>query len=183
MTLHVDTIISKLRISKYYQKFYTFVPKGLIGSMLALVRCVAWHRASDKPLCDPVLTQFTDTCTHWIYRSSGWLLWLSRWRRASTSPVTTRATTLPTIPFLRKHRSRPQCFHRIPYKLVIIDTIITCPRWDDSRHNLKFRLDLHIYVSDRHPRCVAKMAHEIWQNLGTIQVPNCHYCACRWCGT
>ena len=37
-----------------------FVPKGLIDNMLALVQVIAWHLTGDKPLSEPVMTQFTD---------------------------------------------------------------------------------------------------------------------------
>ena len=37
-----------------------FVPKGPIGNKPALVRVMAWRRPGDKPLSEPMLTQFTD---------------------------------------------------------------------------------------------------------------------------
>ena len=37
-----------------------FVPKGLINNIPALVQIMAWRRLGDKPLFEPVLTQFTD---------------------------------------------------------------------------------------------------------------------------
>ena len=37
-----------------------FVPKGLIDNNPALVQIMAWHRTGDKPLSEPMLTQFTD---------------------------------------------------------------------------------------------------------------------------
>ena len=38
-----------------------FVPKDPIDNMPAFVDVMAWHRTGDKPLPEPVLTQFTDT--------------------------------------------------------------------------------------------------------------------------
>ena len=38
-----------------------FVPKGLIDNIPALVQIMAWRRIGDKPLSEPMLTQFTDT--------------------------------------------------------------------------------------------------------------------------
>ena len=38
-----------------------FVPKGPIEKKSASVQVMAWHRIGDKPLPEPVLTQFTDT--------------------------------------------------------------------------------------------------------------------------
>ena len=37
-----------------------FVPKGLINNIPALVQIMAWHRPGDKPLSEPMLTNFTD---------------------------------------------------------------------------------------------------------------------------
>ena len=37
-----------------------FVPKGPINNILALVQIMAWRRSGDKPLSEPMLTQFTD---------------------------------------------------------------------------------------------------------------------------
>ena len=38
-----------------------FVPKGPIDKKSALDLVMAWHRTGDKPLPEPMLTQFTDT--------------------------------------------------------------------------------------------------------------------------
>ena len=43
-----------------------FVPKGLINNISALVQILAWHRLGDKPLSEPMLTQFTDACMRWV---------------------------------------------------------------------------------------------------------------------
>ena len=37
-----------------------FVPYGLIDNSPALVQIMAWRRIGDKPLTEPLLTQFTD---------------------------------------------------------------------------------------------------------------------------
>ena len=37
-----------------------FVPKGLIDKKSALVQVMAWRRTGDKPLPEPMLTQFND---------------------------------------------------------------------------------------------------------------------------
>ena len=37
-----------------------FVPKGPIDNKSALVQVMAWRRTGDKPLPEPILTQFTD---------------------------------------------------------------------------------------------------------------------------
>ena len=37
-----------------------FVPKGPIDIKAAMVQIMAWHRTGDKPLPEPMLTQFTD---------------------------------------------------------------------------------------------------------------------------
>ena len=36
------------------------VPRGLIDNNSALVQVMAWRRTGDKPLPEPILTQFTD---------------------------------------------------------------------------------------------------------------------------
>ena len=36
-----------------------FVPKGPVNNIPALVLIMAWQRPGDKPLSEPVLTQFT----------------------------------------------------------------------------------------------------------------------------
>ena len=37
-----------------------FVPSSPINQELALVQVMAWRRSGDKPLPEPMLTQFTD---------------------------------------------------------------------------------------------------------------------------
>ena len=37
-----------------------FIPKGSINNNPALFQIMAWHHPGDKPLSEPVLTQFTD---------------------------------------------------------------------------------------------------------------------------
>ena len=37
-----------------------FVPKGPINNILALVQIMAWRRTGDKPLSEPMMTQFND---------------------------------------------------------------------------------------------------------------------------
>ena len=37
-----------------------FVPKGPIDNKAALVQVMAWHLKGDKPLSEPMLTQFTE---------------------------------------------------------------------------------------------------------------------------
>ena len=39
---------------------FKFVPKGSIDNKSVLVQVMAWHRTGDKPLPEPMLTQFTD---------------------------------------------------------------------------------------------------------------------------
>ena len=38
-----------------------FVPEGPIDNKSALVQVMAWRRKGNKPLSEPVVTQFTDT--------------------------------------------------------------------------------------------------------------------------
>ena len=38
-----------------------FVPKSPIDNMAAMVQVMAWCRIGNKPLPEPMLTQFTDT--------------------------------------------------------------------------------------------------------------------------
>ena len=40
------------------------VPRSPINDKPALVHVMAWHRMGDKPLPDPIMTQFTDA-TKW----------------------------------------------------------------------------------------------------------------------
>ena len=37
-----------------------FVPRSPIDNKPTLVRVMAWHRKGDKPLSEPMLTQFTE---------------------------------------------------------------------------------------------------------------------------
>ena len=37
-----------------------FVPEGPINSISALVLIMAWHRTGNKPLSEPMMTQFND---------------------------------------------------------------------------------------------------------------------------
>ena len=45
-----------------------FVPKGPINNIPALVQIMAWRRKGDKPLSEPMMTQFNDT----YMRHSAW---------------------------------------------------------------------------------------------------------------
>ena len=38
-----------------------FVPRSSIDDKPALLQIMAWHRIGNKPLSEPILTQFTDT--------------------------------------------------------------------------------------------------------------------------
>ena len=38
-----------------------FAPKGPIDNKAVLVQVMAWHQAGNKPLPEPMWTQFTDT--------------------------------------------------------------------------------------------------------------------------
>ena len=38
----------------------TFLPESPISNKSALVQVMVWGRAGDKPLSDPMMTQFTD---------------------------------------------------------------------------------------------------------------------------
>ena len=44
-----------------------FVPKGPIDNKSALVKLMAWRLAGDKPVLEPMLTQFTDACMRHYY--------------------------------------------------------------------------------------------------------------------
>ena len=39
-----------------------FLPKATVDNMPALVQVITWRRTGDKPLPEPMLTQFTDAC-------------------------------------------------------------------------------------------------------------------------
>ena len=41
-----------------------YIMKGLIDNIAALVQITAWYRTGDKPLSDPVMTQFLDSYMH-----------------------------------------------------------------------------------------------------------------------
>ena len=38
-----------------------FIPMGPINNILALIQIMAWSQIGDKPLPEPMMTQFTDT--------------------------------------------------------------------------------------------------------------------------
>ena len=42
-----------------------FDPKSSIDNNAAMVQIMAWRRTGDKPLSEPMLTQFTDTYTRY----------------------------------------------------------------------------------------------------------------------
>ena len=43
-----------------WNRFSLFVPEGIINNIPALVQIMAWCLPGDKPLSEPMLTQFTD---------------------------------------------------------------------------------------------------------------------------
>ena len=42
------------------QRHWNYIPKGPIDNKSALVQVMAWHRTGDKPLSEPIQTQFAD---------------------------------------------------------------------------------------------------------------------------
>ena len=50
-----------IRISIWFP--LKFLPKGPIDNILALFLIMAWRRIGDKPLSEPMLTQFIDAYT------------------------------------------------------------------------------------------------------------------------
>ena len=59
-----DDILNDIFINDFFFIFtrlsLKFVPKGSIDKKTALVQVMAWRRTGDKPLPEPMLTQFTD---------------------------------------------------------------------------------------------------------------------------
>ena len=59
-----DNIFKSIFINEKYciliQISLKFVPKGLIDNKAVLVQLMAWCRTGEKPLTEPMLTQFTD---------------------------------------------------------------------------------------------------------------------------
>ena len=47
---------------KMWEFLLKFVPEGLIDNKSALVQVMAWRQIGDKPLPEPMMTQFTDVC-------------------------------------------------------------------------------------------------------------------------
>ena len=46
--------------SNYVEMSQKFVPMSSIENGAALVQVMPWHRTGDKPIPEPMLTQFTD---------------------------------------------------------------------------------------------------------------------------
>ena len=44
----------------WFEFHWSLIPKGLIGNMSALFRVMALRRTGEKPLTEPMLTQFID---------------------------------------------------------------------------------------------------------------------------
>ena len=60
-----------------FQISLKFVAKGLIDNMPALVQVMAWHLTGDKPLPEPMMTQFTDA---YMWHKGEMLDWVKlRW--------------------------------------------------------------------------------------------------------
>ena len=50
----------KIVVAFFFQISLTFVPMAPIDIKLALVKEIAWHRTSDKPLHERILTKYSD---------------------------------------------------------------------------------------------------------------------------
>ena len=50
----------ELKLSYFIQISLKFIPKGLIDSKAALVQVMAECQTGDRPLAEPMLTQFTN---------------------------------------------------------------------------------------------------------------------------
>ena len=59
-----DDIFKRISLNENFQILnkisLKYVPLGLIDNMAALVWIMAWRRTGDKPLSEPMMTQFTD---------------------------------------------------------------------------------------------------------------------------
>ena len=59
-----DDIFKRIFLNEYFkvaiQISLKFVPEGPFDNKSALVQVMAQHRAGDKPLAEPMLTQFAD---------------------------------------------------------------------------------------------------------------------------
>ena len=68
-----------------------FVPKSLIDNMPASVQIMAWRRTGDKPLSDPMMTQFTDAYIYIYINRLQWPKWIRHFKimRVSNSDVET----------------------------------------------------------------------------------------------
>ena len=58
MTFSNTSLLMKIRILILIS--LKFVPEGTIDNKSVLVQVMAWRLTGDKPLAEPVLTQFTD---------------------------------------------------------------------------------------------------------------------------
>ena len=58
MTFSNTSLLMKIRILILMS--LKFVPEGTIDNKSVLVQVMAWRLTGDKPLAEPVLTQFTD---------------------------------------------------------------------------------------------------------------------------
>ena len=60
-----DSIFKRMFLNKNYripiQISRTFIPRVPIDNKPSLVQVMAWRRTGDKPLPEPLLTQFPDT--------------------------------------------------------------------------------------------------------------------------
>ena len=65
-----------------------FVPKGAINNILALVKIMAWRRAGDKPLSEPMMvslpTHIYVTRPQWVNRANSNLLFEAYWYAQKT---------------------------------------------------------------------------------------------------
>ena len=59
-TIIADNIFKYIFLNEIVRISLKFVPKGPIDNKSALVQVMAWRRTGDKPLPEPMLTQFTD---------------------------------------------------------------------------------------------------------------------------
>ena len=58
---HFQMQFHKWKVFNFNKNSLNFVPEGPIDNKSSLVQIMAWHRTGDKPLPEPMMTQFNDT--------------------------------------------------------------------------------------------------------------------------
>ena len=123
---HFQTHFLRWKYQNFDSNSLKFVPKGPIDNNSALVQVMAWRSTDDKPLPEPMLTQFTDI---YAARAVRWFNVLSRLNTGPlkfglTGPIEDESTLVQVMALCRTgDKSLPEPIETVSPEGTFCDTV------------------------------------------------------------